>query len=208
MPRPSNRPLFIMGGKIKHGLRYTRLYHIHSGMKNRCYNENDKDYKNYGARGIKICDEWLDVSVFYAWAMTHGYADNLTIDRVDVNKDYCPENCRWATPKQQQNNRRINRLITYKGETHNVREWSEKLGVPYQTIYARLQRGESPDVLFGGLKCERREYTYEGETHSLKEWARLKGIKYGTLYNRVVLSNWSFEEAIRAPAFIGHNQFS
>ncbi len=96
-----------------HGLRQTRLYRIWDNMIQRCTNPNRTEYKNYGGRGITVCDEWKnDFQTFYDWAMAHGYADNLTIDRKDNDKSYSPDNCRWSTMKEQQNNRRNNRIRT------------------------------------------------------------------------------------------------
>ena len=91
----------------RHGKRGSRLYIIWSSMKTRCYNGKSRAYKWYGGRGIKICDEWLnDFQAFYDWAMANGYKDDLTIDRIDVNGNYEPSNCRWITISEQQKNKR------------------------------------------------------------------------------------------------------
>ena len=126
----------------KHGMYGTRIYTSWCQMKARCLNPKATNYKNYGARGITVYKEWVDnFAAFRDWAVTHGYADNLTLDRVDVNGNYCPENCRWATPKEQGNNRRDNKLLTYKGETRTQQEWAELKGLTKGTLYGRLRRG-------------------------------------------------------------------
>lgn len=115
-------------------------------MKDRCYNPNFKDYKNYGGRGITVCNEWQTPHswkggrAFEKWALENGYADNLTLDRIDVNKGYSPENCRWVSMKVQQNNKRNNRVITYKGKTQTIAQWSEETGLPFKTISNRLNK--------------------------------------------------------------------
>lgn len=126
----------------KHGLSKKRIYKIYKGIKRRCLNATCQDYKNYGGRGIKICDEWIGdngVERFYKWSLENGYAENLSIDRIDVNGDYCPENCRWADLKTQANNKRTNHEIEWNGEVHTLTEWSKITGIKASTIEARLR---------------------------------------------------------------------
>ena len=133
----------------KHGLGRTRLCHIWADMKRRCYDIKSKDYKDYGNRGIIICEEWLkDFVSFYNWAMANGYNDNLTIDRIDVDGNYEPANCRWVTITEQARNRRNNYFITYKGETKCLSEWSRGFGIGCGTLKYRLTRGWSVDKVF------------------------------------------------------------
>ena len=102
------------------------------------------EYKHYGARGIVVCDEWKNnFEPFYDWAMTNGYEENLTIDRIDTNGNYEPSNCRWATMKEQSNNRRNNRTLTYNGQCKNVTQWAEEKGINPRTLSTRLGRGWS-----------------------------------------------------------------
>lgn len=123
-----------------HGMSKTRLYETWHGMKARCYNKNNINYSNYGGRGIFICSNWLNNFMnFYNWAINNGYKDNLTIDRIDVNGNYCPENCRWITIKKQANNKRTNIIIEYNGKKHTVSEWAEILKIKRCTLEKRLK---------------------------------------------------------------------
>ena len=126
----------------KHGQSGTKLHNIWRAMRRRCTDKNAKDYKWYGGRGIRVCREWdEDFISFYEWAKSSNYVDGLTIDRIDSDGDYCPENCRWATVKEQCNNRTNNKTYTLDGETHTIAEWSEITGIPYSTLYMRLYNG-------------------------------------------------------------------
>lgn len=112
-----------------HGMRNTRLYDIWRGMKKRCYLVTNDNYKDYGTRGITVCDEWKDnFENFANWAYENGYQEDLTIDRIDNDGNYSPENCRWATNAEQQRNKRNNHLITFNNETYCLSEWSEITG--------------------------------------------------------------------------------
>lgn len=135
----------IHGESPSESRRSTRLYGIWLLMKQRCENPNRKCYKHYGGRGIVVCDEWSDYLVFKKWALDNGYKDGLSIDRIDSCGNYSPDNCRWATQKEQGRNRRNNHLITFNGETKTMAEWSEICKIPYGTLKARISKyGFSP----------------------------------------------------------------
>lgn len=137
----TNGYVLTCGECNKHHKTGTRLHNVWRHMKRRCLSKNDKLYKYYGARGITICQEWLDNFMnFYNWAMANGYSDELTIDRIDVNGNYEPSNCRWVTMKVQANNTRRNRYVTYKGETHTLSEWCDILGLDKGLIRNRVYR--------------------------------------------------------------------
>lgn len=126
----------------RHGLHSTRLYNIWGVMVQRCYNPNTHCYDAYGGRGIEICREWRDdFQAFYEWSMKNGYKENLTIDRMDNDKGYSPDNCRWVTRKVQANNTRRNHYITYNGETRTLSEWAGFLGFNPHTLGSRIYRG-------------------------------------------------------------------
>lgn len=112
-----------------HGLSDTRLHRIWMGIKRRCYTVTTHNYNDYGGRGIKMCDEWLnDFKTFYDWAMANGYKEDLSLDRIDVDGNYEPNNCRWANDYVQTHNRRLDKLYTYNGKTMSVRDWCKEIG--------------------------------------------------------------------------------
>lgn len=124
-----------------HGESATRLYKIWRGMKVRCYLKTDQHYPDYGARGIVMCDEWSNsYESFRDWAYINGYQENLTIDRVDVDGNYEPSNCRWATVKEQANNKRDTIYLTYDGERKSLCEWASEIGMKEGTLRARVER--------------------------------------------------------------------
>ena len=130
-------------------LSYPRLHRIWSNMKTRCNNANDDRYGDYGGRGINVCKEWQEsFEVFCKWALKNGYAENLTLDRINVNGNYEPSNCRWITMFDQMGNMRKNVYITYKGETKHLSEWCRILNVKHSTIAYRLKNGYSVEEAF------------------------------------------------------------
>lgn len=126
-----------------------RIYKLWSHLKDRCYCKNNKDYKHYGNRGITICESWKHNFInFYSWALSNGYSDNLSIDRIDVNGNYEPDNCRWVTAKQQARNRRNNKFITYNGETHCISEWAEIIGIERKCLEYRVRKWNDLNRIF------------------------------------------------------------
>lgn len=134
-----------------HGKRYTRLYTIWSGMRQRCNYKYNKCYNQYGGRGIKVYSDWKSFQNFYNWSVKNGYRDGLSIDRIDNDKGYSPDNCRWVTPIEQAHNKRNVKEITYNGETHCLTEWARITGKCRKTISYRLAHGYSTEqALWGG----------------------------------------------------------
>lgn len=143
--------------KQKHGESKTKLYKTWAAMKYRCNSKNPHKYKSYGSKNVSVCDEWKnDYLEFKAWALNNGYQEHLTLDRVDVDGDYNPDNCRWITHKAQQNNRTTNKWIEHDGEKHTVAEWCEIKGVSQGTAWYRLQKGMTFDEVFNPVTDRRK----------------------------------------------------
>ena len=136
-----------------------RLSIILKNMKSRCYNVNNPEFKNYGARGIRVCSEWntpgshLGGREFKKWAFAHGYRDDLTIDRIDVNRGYSPENCQWIPRSEQYFNRTDTHYVTFNGVTKSLGKWCKELNMDYQHVRGKLRYGASVEEAFAyGIK--------------------------------------------------------
>lgn len=141
--KEQNKQMFVTHGDS--GSHKTRLYRIWAGIKTRCYNKKHSDsYRKYGAKGVFMCDEWKNsYESFRDWSIASGYQENLSIDRIDPKGPYSPENCRWATDKEQQNNRTNNHILTFNGVSKTLAQWVELTGFTKSTIEHRLERGWS-----------------------------------------------------------------
>ena len=183
----------------KHGMTGTRIFHIWSSMKGRCYNKNNKEYARYGGRGIEVCNEWLGedgFTNFNKWAVANGYSDSLTIDRIDVNGNYEPGNCRWATTLQQARNKRNTNYVEYNKKTISVREAAELCGIDAQTIIFRLKSGWS-DYDATHIKPKSYEAYKNSKGDDLGKIAIITNKKTGDVHE--------FKSYSAASRFLGHN---
>jgi hypothetical protein len=190
---------------VTHGMTNTRIYGIYCGILSRCYNKNRKAYKDYGGRGITVCDEWLDndgFQSFYDWSMENGYSDKLSIDRIDNNKGYNPDNCRWVDRNTQANNKRNNVIVEYKGEKYTITDLAKKVNMKRGTLYRR--------IITKGWSVEKAVETevenlieYNGETHTISEWSKITGIYKETIRYRLK-NGWSIEKALTQKYKVKH----
>jgi hypothetical protein len=187
---------------LKDGLSHTRLSSIHYNMMRRCYDESNNQYHNYGGRGITVCEEWKIVSVFREWAEVNGYGEHLTIERIDNNGNYCPENCTWISKEAQANNKQNSLWITYKGETKILKHWADITGINYNTLKDRFNTGWDTEKALTTPALENDVIiTYKGKDKTLAEWAKHLGIPYNTLYSRIQTKGWDIERAFTEPVF-------
>lgn len=180
------------------------LYTVWWNIVRRCSNPDSFNYLNYGGRGINVCSEWKDdFKAFSVWAKANGYQPGLTVDRIDVNGNYEPSNCRWITCKEQANNRRTNRIATFKGVTGTMSQLCDYFGLDYGLVNNRIQKGWSEEQAFSlpkGAPTEKRNrvITFNGMTKSLTEWNSMLGGTKNTLSERL-RNGFSIERALTEP---------
>lgn len=181
-----------------------RIWGVWSQMKNRCYNKNAPNFKNYGARGIEVCEEWRnDFKAFRNWAYANGYDENApkmqcTLDRINNDGNYEPENCRWVTSVKQHRNKRRNRMFTYKGDTRCMSEWAEILGVTRGFIQQRLRYGWDIDKIIETPPKRQMVLTFGGVTRSINEWSEITGIEANNIRARLK-RGWECNEIFEIP---------
>lgn len=138
--KETTRAIHTTHGATK-GRKAKKLYSVWAGILARCNNPGSAEFQYYGGKGVTVCKGWEnDYSAFEKWALTNGYEEGLSIDRIDVNGDYCPENCRWATDIEQANNKTTNKFLEAFGERHTIAEWARKLDVTYNSLYYSLSK--------------------------------------------------------------------
>lgn len=174
---------------------YKRIHDTWRGMKKRCYLKSNQNYKHYGERGIIVCDEWLNIDNFYKWSIENGYQDNFTIDRIDVNGNYEPSNCRWVDMKTQQNNKRSNKMITYNGVTKTMSEWAEYFNIDYTLLKSRLLNNWSFEKAISTKNRSIGKFVIDGETNTASYFAKKYNIPVVTVYDRLK-RGLSIEEAL------------
>lgn len=201
----SRRSSFSDGDSRKTS-RYFRLYTAWCNMKSRCYSKNNSDYQNYGGRGIKVCDEWRNsYPAFKNWALKHGFDYTKTgaeqsIDRIDVNGNYEPKNCRWVDLEVQASNKTTNTYIWINGKRYTQQELARKYNMDHKTIAYRVNQGWKNENIVGGAYQNldtswQKTATINGETKTLIEWSKISGVKIITLRNR-------YARGIRGPELI------
>lgn len=179
----------------------SRLHQCWYAMMRRCYWEGHSAFPNYGGRGIGVCEQWHDASRFQDWALANGYAEHLQIDRIDNDKGYSPENCRWVTVVEQRRNQRRQRVLTALGETKPLIDWvaDERCRVSFSALCHRIEAGWEPDDVVLLAEGERQmRYECFGERKTLREWAQDGRCVCGheTLRARVQRDKWPLERAL------------
>lgn len=196
---PSKPPL----KREQHGMADSSEYNIYHKMIRRCHDETDKGFPYYGARGITVCDRWRSKFGFFLEDMGFRPTNEHSIDRIDNNKGYSPDNCRWATKSEQSNNRRNNRIVTYEGEQLTAAELARKLDISEEFIYRRLNKGHnSEEIIQMAKEYHNTFYNYKGRSMTLTAISKEVGLNHVTIKKRME-KGLTLEEAVELPRMSG-----
>jgi hypothetical protein len=212
---PEYNPVVVFAGSLtsgnttscgcttrRHKMSGTKIYHIWCNMIRRCTDPSKKEYRNYGGRGITVCERWLKFENFYADMGER--PDGCTLDRVENNLGYSPENCAWRTYKDQANNTRTNHFITWQGETKTTAQWAEDerlvaLGVQAGYLRSRLKAGWSIEEAMTTPAEVGDMITYNGITLNMMDWSRRLGTDRTNVVSKRIRRGWSIEKAVTTP---------
>lgn len=177
-------------------LIHPRLYRIYSGMIDRCHNNKNPNFHNYGGRGIAVCLQWIrNRESFIEWALENGYKDSLTIDRINVNDGYRPDNCRWATVQEQAQNKRTSKFYTYKGERKTLSDWCRCLQLDYDVVKRRINAGWEPEEAFDESIFHQSSTTiFNG-----KEITQIERFRLIRTYREILNAHYEFFECPPSP---------
>lgn len=183
--------------KFKYSVKdHPRLYSIYNGIKKRCYSKNEPRYKDYGARGIEMCNSWLNPTDgfdnFVEWSLSHGYSEDMSIDRINVDGNYEPTNCRWVSMNEQALNKRDTKWVDYKGEHIQLMVLCDRLGITYDTVHDRIYKR--------GWSVEDAIEKPSAQHNSLMSKCRERGINYSTVRDRINKFGWDEERALSTPS--------
>ena len=184
---------------IENHTKYTNkqkdIYEIWTGMKQRCYNPRAFGYEYYGGKGVGVCKRWKDSFDNFYKDMGPRPSNKHSIDRIDNNTDYSPNNCRWANSKEQSRNKESNVILELNGERKTLTDWAKELNIKRHTLYSRKRRGLSDKEILTAVHREKK-YPYNGKQLTLKEWSKEAGINLRLLRNRIYSQKWSIEKAL------------
>lgn len=190
--------------RTKHGERQSVEYRTWTHIKSRCLNEKVPEFGHYGGRGITICERWIDSFENFLADMGKRPAGRYSIDRIDVDGNYEPSNCRWANAQEQQNNKRNNRKIAINGSIKNMAQWADENGLRHETVFKRIKRGKNgEDLIKESSAAEVIEFN--GVRATIPEWSAKTGIKKATLYWRINTKQWPTSRALTEGAIHGNH---
>lgn len=188
----------------KHGMSYTKIYRVWRGIIERCKDINNRNYQNYGGRGIDICERWEKSFSSFLVDMGNPPTKNHSIERIDNDGNYEPSNCRWATRKEQMNNKRNNVFLEYNGKTQTLSQWADEFGLPLETLRVRINRYKwSVDAaLTTPINSHLDLIEINGVFNTLPEWAKKKNLPYKTVFARIKYYGWNLDRALNTPCSV------